>query len=222
MKRLRLFLLVVCIGLLVACDSSEETPAPSENTNEAQVDTDTSEVGDDTTPADDTVTNGSNNGQEGYPGVSVSVPDSNGYPGGVSPLPEGASETLPDPERMLPEPALDTGAVGGVIIRELTEGGGFVPVIPVGLYLGEVVYDEQGVPRLISRGDESPSAQIFQTGVFLFNEVPPGEYGLVIDLGFSEFLLKDNDDNEYRVVVKAGEAQDLGQVMVNLPSDEGN
>lgn len=222
MKRLKILLLLICVSLFVACNSAEDTPPSSENTGETQTDTSSNEVGD-ATSADNAVTSGSDNAQGAYPGAVVAEDTASGaYPGGIQPLPEGASETPPDPDRTLPEPDPDTGAVGGVLIRELNEGGGFVPVIPVGLYLGEVLYDEQGNPLLISRGDESPSAQVFQTGVFLFNEVPPGEYGLVIDLGVSEFLLKDDSGKEYRVVVEAGQAQDLGQVMVSLPSGDNN
>lgn len=136
------------------------------------------------------------------------------YPGSSS-GPVGLPEP-PDPERAIPNPDSNTAAIGGVLIREVGENG-YLPVVPQALYLGKVLLNSAGEQALISQGSDSPQAQLFQTGVFIFSDVPPGTYGLVIDLGFSQFPLTDESGVDLLIDVEGGKAYDLGQVMVALP-----
>lgn len=156
----------------------------------------------------------------GYPGAAAAYPGTTtagqtaNYPGSSSGsvgLPEP-----PDPERNIPNPDNNTAAIGGVLIREVSADS-FLPVVPQALYLGEVLLNSTGEQALISQGTDSPQAQLFQTGVFIFNNVPPGTYALVIDVGFSQFPLTDESGTELLIEVEGGKAYDLGQVMVRLP-----
>lgn len=148
-----------------------------------------------------------------YPGAVAG--EATAYPGNSSGsvgLPEP-----PNPERTLPNPGSNTAAIGGVLIREVNDNS-FLPVVPQALYLGEVLLNSAGEQALISQGTDSPQAQLFQTGVFVFNNVPPGTYALVIDVGFAQFPIKDENGAELLIDVEGGKAYDLGQVMVRLPS----
>jgi hypothetical protein len=148
----------------------------------------------------------------GYPGPSA--PD-NAYPGQVQPMPEGALSELPDPERSIPSPGSDTGSIGGFLIR--IEGDGFIPVTPRNLYLGRVLLDDQGRESVISRSSQSHRAELLSTGVFIFNNVTPGTYGLVVDIGMTEFPVLDENQQPLLLEVQAGQAIDLGAVTVELP-----
>jgi len=143
----------------------------------------------------------------GYPGMPAAAPDP-GYP---VPTPEGMQAEPPSPEVNLPAAGGDNGVVGGVLIREVGDQG-FMPLIPRELILGEIVSVNTGEPAYVRTNEDSPRAELFPTGVFIFRNVPPGEYGLVMDLGFSQFLIED-----YTFSVEPGQVLDLGQVITKTP-----
>jgi hypothetical protein len=163
--------------------------------------------------------------QTGYPGptnneasLTTESESATGYPGlGEVPTPEGLLSSPPDPDRSLPDPMQDLGVVGGVLVREVYEPNGYLPVTPHALFLSPIVSTSTGTPAYLRQSSTSPKAELFATGVFIFNRVPHGEYGLVVDLGFTKFPLKDPDGNTLLITVEAGEATDLGQVFVTLP-----
>lgn len=150
----------------------------------------------------------------GYPGADTAVAGDPAYP--PPPLPEGLQAEPPNPERTIPQPDAALGAVGGVLIRDYN-GEGFLPVTPKALFLGEVLVDSQGRQALVAQNDQSHRAQLFPTGVFVFNNIPPGTYGLVIDIGISQFLLSNEDGSELLIDVEAGSALDMGQIRVTIP-----
>jgi hypothetical protein len=151
-----------------------------------------------------------------YPGAPATVTRDSGYP---SPSrSEDLLATPPDPARIFPEVPADRGVVGGVLVQQVTEDG-YLPVTPLALALGDYLENSRGEPALIRYNDSSPHAQIFNTGVFMFSDVEPGIYALVINLGFAQFVIQNDRGYDLVVEVKAGEAVDLGQVFVNLPQD---
>ncbi len=207
--------LVLLLSLLVAGCGSADTPTPE-----------TIPVTVESAPA----TTGNNTGQNGAGQnlETAAVPDypapSGDYPeapaAGVPDYPGANSEAAgapdpPNPERDIPVPDSTTGAVGGVLVHQMDENS-FEPVVPRALYLGEVLLNSTGEQALISQGTDSPQAQLFQTGVFIFSDVPPGTYGLIIDLGFAQFPLTDESGLEMLIDVEGGQAYDLGQIMVRL------
>lgn len=132
-----------------------------------------------------------------------------------APSNQGSAE-LPDPERNVQAANQETGAVGGVLVREL-DNGGYQSVVPIDLFLAEMVLDSNGRPMFVGKTDTSPSANLFDTGVFVFQNVAPDTYGLIIDLGFSQFPINDENGEIRLVEVVPGEALDLGQVFIELP-----
>ena len=67
------------------------------------------------------------------------------------------------------------------------------------------------------RGDDAPQAQLLPTGIFIFNDVPPEIYGIIIDVGFAQFPLEDEEGAQIVITVEPGQSIDLGQVFVELP-----
>lgn len=138
-----------------------------------------------------------------YPGPS------NSDLGDISPEP-------PNPSFDLPDAGGETGVVGGILIQEMV-GEGFIPFSPYELILAEVIEDTEGNPSLIGYDEDSLRAQMFPTGVFIFENIPPGEYGIVANLAVYEFPLQELDGSRLLITVEAGQATNLGQIITQLP-----
>jgi hypothetical protein len=147
-------------------------------------------------------------GDEPYPGANAALKSPAApYPG---PTIEGLQAEPPNTERNLPAADNETGIVGGILIREIV-GEGFAPFSPHKLILGEILTLDTGEPAYVGASGESPSAELLPTGIFIFRDISPGDYNLVVDIGISQFLVGDT------FTVEAGQVIDLGQVFVNLP-----
>lgn len=152
-----------------------------------------------------------------YPSFSpTATTEDSGYPAPARA--EGLLDTPPDPVRNFPDIPTDRGVVGGVLVQQVTEDG-YRPVTPLALGLGDYLKNDRGEASFIRYNDSSPHAQIFNTGVFMFSDVEPGIYALVINLGFAQFVIQNEAGFDLVVEVEAGKATDLGQVFVRLPED---
>jgi hypothetical protein len=105
-----------------------------------------------------------------------------------------------------------------VLAREIT-GEGYVPVQPRQVILGRIIENDVGEQALISVAENAQRAQLFATGIFLFNQVPPGSYAVVIDLGFTQFPLLDENGQQILLEIEGGTTIDLGQILVELPEE---
>ena len=156
--------------------------------------------------------------ENAYPSNGNQTSGENGYPSSlrIQPTIEGLLTEPPNPEIDLPEAEANTGVVGGVLIREILDEG-FVPFQPRELILGKVIYDEENSPAFIRYNEISLRAELFPTGIFLFTDVPPGTYGLIVDAIAFQFPVVDDQGNELFLEVKPGEALNLGQLIVSTP-----
>lgn len=153
-----------------------------------------------------------------YPGPAVqsaqgtATPD--GYPGPakIETFPEP-----PNPERSLPQAEPGNAVIGGVLIREIV-GEGFIPLEPVALSLAEVLETSEGNPAYIRESADSPRAELFPTGIFIFRNIPPGEYGLMLDVGYTKYPINGEDGLPLIISVSADEQIDMGQIITELPS----
>ena len=155
---------------------------------------------------------------------AAELPAVDAYPAGVTPTPfdysleEGypAPETSSPPEELpesldIPEPASDRGIVTGQL---LTPGPGGSPYIG-SLYLASTITsDQEGFPPIVAFSDQTdPLAIQDRTGRFLFSDVPPGIYALVIWNPVSSTVIEEPGTNDYLVFeVEAGEVTDLGVI----------
>ncbi len=208
------FILTVFIGLILmsACGpaeddtSNQEGPAQREDSTATPLSPDAvdqSVVEDSGGTAD-----GTSPGDEPYPGAEavLKLPAAP-YPG---PTIEGLQAEPPNTERNLPAADSETGIVGGILIREIA-GEGFVPFSPHKLVLGEIITLDSGEPAYVGASGESPTAELFPTGIFIFRDISPGNYNLVMDIGITQALVGDT------FAVEAGQVIDLGQVIIELP-----
>jgi hypothetical protein len=158
------------------------------------------------------------------PTVSADLPVDGGYPAGATPTPfdysqeEGypAPEASSPPEELpesleIPEPAADSGVVTGQL---LTPGPGGSPYIG-SLYLASTISsDQEGFPPIVAFSDQTdPLGLQDQTGRFLFSDVAPGTYALVIWTPVASTVIEEPGTNEYMLFeVEAGEVTDLGVI----------
>ncbi|HKZ36802.1 MAG TPA: hypothetical protein VJ184_04065 [Chryseolinea sp.] len=113
----------------------------------------------------------------------------------------------------IPKPGSDTGVVTGKILLENSE----MPYLNSLLLLGEVSNpDTEGYPPLVGFSLETdPKAIQAKNGLFVFDNIKPGEYGIVLWSPISTFLLSDLQTGDTLfVTVKAGEVSDIGIVYI--------
>ena len=149
----------------------------------------------------------------GYP-ANPETPTS--YPGA---LVIGREEILgepPNPARDLPAAAPGTGVIGGALIREISDEG-FMPLNPHELILAIMANNNAGTPVFLRHDEVSQRAETFPTGIFVFRDVPPGRYGLIVGIGITQFPVRTPDGAEVLVDVTPGAVIDLGQVIVQFP-----
>jgi len=133
-----------------------------------------------------------------------------------------AEETRVEEENILPDvltiptPSADSGVVSGKLLGKTDDQ----PYIAPGLYLGKLIRSNQedsDTPPLIgiSTGSD-PKAIQANDGTFVFTDVPPGEYVLIIWAPMSIVPITDPEtQSELIVTIEAGDAVDLGTVYVD-------
>ena len=116
----------------------------------------------------------------------------------------------------VPRPGADTGVlVGRIFSTSLNE---YLPEFPV--YLGEILPLLPGDDYLITlKEKESPQTMSTADGYVLFEDVPPGEYVLIVWLPMTSKVVPNPTDanKELRVTVVAGEVVNFGQAEVEFP-----
>ena len=139
--------------------------------------------------------------------------------GPVGPSPTqstAASEatSAPPPESIAATPAPGTGLVTGVA---LWEEEGNEPATEIDLYLAEVSEVVEGQMSLAKLDPaSSPKAATYDTGTFVFNDVPPGRYALVAYVSPADSVLVPNPENgeDLIIAVEPDQVEDLGTIYV--------
>lgn len=151
---------------------------------------------------------------------SASYPDSSGtsetYPGSDYPgpdvysLPEGYP--APNVEPDIPTPTVTPDTTKGNIKGTLLRNNQGVPEAI--LYLAEIIKDDKGNDRLASFNPfESPSTTTNTEGVFIFPNVAPGKYQLVLyTVVNAYFLYYPGEKKEIIVTVKENQTIDVGKL----------
>lgn len=112
-------------------------------------------------------------------------------------------------------PSPDKGIVTGVLLRKMPDGS--VQSVGTRLFLAKLLTNQQGriVPLAGLLESEAPFAFPDQRGQFVFNDVEPATYALVIRAPVFAMLARDMATGEDVVVkVVAGQVIDLGTITV--------
>ena len=117
-------------------------------------------------------------------------------------------EPTATPTKTIPTPAMGVGVVTGTM---LLNSASPEPAYPVLLVLAEVI-EIDGKP-MVAGFDRStaPSTLTDRNGIFIFADVKPGKYALVVDRIMDAFLLNNpSDGGDLLFDVKSGEITDAG------------
>jgi hypothetical protein len=123
------------------------------------------------------------------------------------------STTLSSSVTPTPTLAPGMGRVSGVLQVGTKEDR--QPAQNIILYLAETIKDSTGTDSVAALDRiRSPRTVSDDKGHFVFSNVPPGTYGLVIDLITTSYLLRQPDaDKPLLIQVSAGEETDLGTLL---------
>lgn len=211
MKRTTLFLLLMLlIAVLTAC-TNQETPIAT--TYPSPDSADPSKLSDLPTPTVMNYLPGPYPGLYPYPGAEPTAVlmdfSPQPYPG-----PTGeptATKVIPTPI-IIPTPGSDMGIVIGKL---LTSDPDHKPYL-ASLYLGNTINpDKEGFPPMVSLSEATdPLAVQDETGFFMFMNVKPGFYALIVWNPITSTVIQDEKKENYRIFeVKPGETLDLGEVL---------
>ncbi len=96
----------------------------------------------------------------------------------------------------------------------LKAGNPLEPVYELPLYLGEVIMLKDGRPGVVGLDKMvAPRALIDKNGRFVFLEVPPGKYSLVLDFVIHTLILRVPDTGkDIYIDVTEGGSVDMGEL----------
>jgi len=104
------------------------------------------------------------------------------------------------------------GSEWGIVTGRMLENG--KPVVNLILYLAELLKDDKENEAIASFDRvSSPRAYTDTEGRFVFSNIPPDRYGLVLDIVVDSYLLH-HPDTEQQILfyIAAGEKTDLGNL----------
>lgn len=159
---------------------------------------------------------------DAYPAPNASgaypAPDASAaYPGGEPALdPSISMEPV-----VVPEPSsAEVGVVHGTLFRTV-EGAERIPVAGYYIYLAPTITSTDGVEGMVQLNiNTAPRAELNGLGQFVFTDVPPGRYGLMLDSGIKggALLLNDpQDGGNFIIEITGGDTQDLGELAYPFP-----
>lgn len=131
------------------------------------------------------------------------------------------SDTTQRQAFVAPTPASsDVGTVTGKILKIQTDGG-TKPFTGLPVYLGSVLKSEQGKEGLVELDKaKAPHATVDAQGNFVFTDVKPGRYGLMMDTPRGAILLNDpSSGGNFIIEADGGKVKDLGELKYDIPLD---
>jgi len=123
------------------------------------------------------------------------------------------SDNTPTPQQLL-RPAPGTGVIVGMLKVEHTSQ----PMVGVELYLAQHIGVTQDTPLYNLDPDNAPHAITGDDGRFVFKDVPPGRYAIVIWNPFNSFLARNPATGlELVIDVRSDQVYDVGILFERYP-----
>lgn len=146
----------------------------------------------------------------GYPAAGQQTLSSNAYPG-PGPGEEDRKSFYP-PSVSVPKPKAGLGVITGKVIERGTNEIYLAPT----LILGELSFaDNPSAPPLVGFSEQTdPKGIQDQSGKFIFEDIKPGKYAIVVWTPISQTLVSDEKGATVMIDVTAGKVIDLGDVYV--------
>ena len=141
------------------------------------------------------------------PPAQPNPPVNNAYPGAETPTAVPITVEPAELPLTLPQPETGMATLGGVVIDEQTRQA---PPESL-LFLGEVVYTDTGMPIISVDRQNDPVIVLQPNGTFVFENVMPGEYGIVFFTPDYSFLLENAESGEsLMITLESDQVLDIG------------
>jgi hypothetical protein len=102
-------------------------------------------------------------------------------------------------------------------MRDLADGRS-EPGASTKLQLARVIRDEDGTPLVASAGEKtSPTTVTGENGAFVFTEVPPDTYAIVVVTPIGSFMIEDDMGKDFLIDIESGGVLDLGEIHTDIP-----
>lgn len=143
----------------------------------------------------------------------------NTYPPTTLPYPDPLHPTMTpvtvEPVQLpldLPQPAEGLATIGGLVVDKATS---IAPPESL-IYLAPVKYTDQGLAVVSLNRQRDPFTILPPNGVFVFRDVPPGEYGVVFFTPDISYLLEYDNGESVLVNLEPNQILDIGEFVVEL------
>lgn len=121
---------------------------------------------------------------------------------------------------IIPTATADTGVVHGIVQSFDTKQPLSTDANGIDVYLAEILENEDGSLRFAGFDRKTaPVTAADENGQFVFTNVAPGAYAIVIKSPLSEVIAvqASSPDQEAEVIISAGEVVDVGTVYTRYP-----
>jgi hypothetical protein len=144
-------------------------------------------------------------------GTEQAYPAQQEQPTSPYPEPPSTGEALAGTIEDVPEPSSDSlGTVTGIVVIEAEDDS---PVQEALLYLGRIIMLDSGQPGMSALNKQTaPHTQTNMAGQFIFSDIEPGNYTLILDRITDSFVLNQPGGGDLIIPVEAGQITDLGEL----------
>jgi hypothetical protein len=136
------------------------------------------------------------------------------YPGPAFITPVTPESNLSSDPLAVPQPKPDLGVVHG---RLVAESAAAKAIVIGDYYLGPVIYTtgQQKLPFVsLDLQRDQPASMLNALNEFVFVDVTPGEYGIVIHTPVSDYVLPDGKGGVLLFKVEANKVIELGEINI--------
>ncbi len=182
MKKFILLVILLLFSALLFSCTPENTPSPVPTEEEIALSYPAPAI---TSPADDTTV------ERAYPITSDTDID---------------DELV---ELIIPTATSDRGVIHGLLLSTKND----IPIEYSSIYLGQKTMAGDGESYFITyQLNSSPNTISNGIGAFVIDDIPPGEYVLILVTPFNTYPVMDKDMDEIEIFIEGGEVIDLGNL----------
>ena len=121
--------------------------------------------------------------------------------------------TISPTEIVIPSPKTDSAIIYGTLISNKTNQ----PLSNIQLLLANMIPVNPGPGYIVSTNENSPEVYTNDKGEFLFVDINPNDYVLILKTPFNSYPIVDNNDAQIEINAVSGSIIELGTTYVYWP-----